>query len=74
MRRVLSIVCLASWVAIAAPGPASAAGWDGLPGWSVTETSHSYKDLIERLNKAVKANKMGLVTRASATLGAKSQG
>ncbi len=74
MRQFLSIVWLASWVAIAAPGPASAAGWDGLPGWSVTQTSYSYKDLIGRLNEAVKANKMGLVTRASATLGAKSLG
>ncbi len=71
VRRVLSIVLFASCVAMAAPGPASAAGWDGLPGWSVTKTSHSYKGLIERLNAAVKANKMGLVTRASATLGAK---
>ncbi len=74
VRHVFSIVLFASCVAMAAPDPASAAGWDGLPGWSVTETSHSYKGLIERLNKAVKANKMGLVTRASATLGAKSQG
>ena len=74
MRQFLSIVLFASWAAIAAPGPASAAGWDGLPGWSVTQTSYSYKDLIGRLNKAVKANKMGLVTRASAKLGAKSRG
>ncbi len=44
------------------------------PGWSVTKTPHGYKTLIERLNAAVKANKMGLVTRASATLGAKSLG
>jgi uncharacterized protein (DUF302 family) len=52
-------------------GSVSAEGWDGLPGWSVTKTTHGYKALIERLNTAVKANKMGLVTRASATLGAK---
>ncbi len=74
VRQVLSIVWLVSCVAIAAPGPASAAGWEAPAGWSVTKTSHSYKGLIERLNKAVKANKMGLVTRASATLGAKSLG
>ena len=35
---------------------------------------HSYANLIERLGAAVKANKMGLVTRASATLGAKALG
>lgn len=41
------------------------------PGWAVHKTSHSYATLIERLDQAVKANKMGLVTRASATVGAK---
>ncbi len=42
-----------------------------LPGWVVHSTSHSYQGLIEKLDAAVKANKMGLVTRASATVGAK---
>ncbi len=51
-----------------------AMSWGEMPGWSVTKTPHAYKILIERLNAAVKANKMGLVTRASATLGAKSLG
>ncbi len=44
------------------------------PGTQVIETAHTYKDLIARLDAAVKASKMGLVTRASATLGAKSLG
>lgn len=35
------------------------------------KTPHSYKALIERLDQAVKDHKMGLVTRASATVGAK---
>ena len=57
------------------PGvPAGAAAWDAPAGWSVIDTGHSYKALVDRLGKAVKANKMGLVTRASATLGAKSLG
>ncbi len=43
------------------------------PGTRVIETAHTYKDLIARLDAAVKANKMGLVTRASATLGAKAR-
>ena len=51
-----------------------ATSWGDLPGWSATKTPHAYNTLIERLNAAVKANKMGLVTRASATLGAKSLG
>ena len=47
------------------------AAYDGM---QVAKTPHSYKVLISRLDRAVKANKMGLVTRASATLGAKSLG
>jgi hypothetical protein len=54
------------------PGvPAQAADWGAPPGWSVIDTGHSYQALIGRLDGAVKANKMGLVSRASATLGAK---
>ncbi len=54
------------------PGvPARAADWPTPAGWSVTDTGHEYKALIARLDAAVKANKMGLVGRASATLGAK---
>ncbi|MEM7226107.1 MAG: DUF302 domain-containing protein [Pseudomonadota bacterium] len=41
------------------------------PGWQVIKTPHSYPVLIERLNEAVKHHKMGVVTRASATVGAK---
>lgn len=40
-------------------------------GWAVHKTGHSYQALIERVNEAAKANKMGVVTRASATVGAK---
>ena len=41
------------------------------PGWQVIKTPHSYPVLVERLNEAVKHHKMGVVTRASATTGAK---
>ena len=54
--------------------PVLAADWPAPAGWSVIDTNHGYAALVERLNAAVKANKMGLVTRASATLGAKSLG
>lgn len=40
------------------------------PDTRVIETKHAYKDLVARLDEAVKASKMGLVTRASATAGA----
>ncbi len=71
MRQLLSILSLALVFALTGPAAVRAGAWDDLPGWSVNKTSHSYPALIERLNAAVKANKMGLVTRASATLGAK---
>lgn len=43
---------------------------DARDGWSVIPTKHTYGVLVERLDAAVTANKMGLVTRASATKGA----
>ena len=73
MIRLLSALTLVLVVLTALAGPSMAAGWDG-PGWSVAKTTHSYKTLVERLDAAVKANKMGLVTRASATVGAASLG
>ncbi len=54
--------------------PSAAAGWNAQPGWSVSKTAHNYKTLIERLDNAVKDNKMGLVNRASATAGAATLG
>lgn len=42
-----------------------------MPGWKVAKTPHGYQELIKRVDEAVKSNKMGLVTRASATVGAK---
>lgn len=44
------------------------------PGTQVMPTPFSYDDLVRRLDAAVKDNKMGLVTRASATGGAASIG
>lgn len=69
MSRILGILLVGF---LLMPGvPARAAAWDAPAGWSVTDTGHSYQGLIARLDAAVKANKMGLVSRASATLGAK---
>ena len=41
------------------------------PGWQVIKTPHSFPVLVERLNEAVKHHGMGVVTRASASVGAK---
>ena len=66
-------VAAAALPAAFAPPP-SRAGSDSrgaLPGCKVMKTRRGYKDLIDRLNKAVKDHKMFLVSRASATKGAK---
>ena len=74
MTRILSALTLGAFVLVAQSGLSIAGGWDNLPGWSIHKTGHSYADLIKRVDAAVKANKMGLVTRASATKGAASLG
>jgi uncharacterized protein (DUF302 family) len=62
-------------LALLSAGGLASAGetdWSKLPaGWKVAKTPHGYKDLIGRVDQAVRDNKMGLVTRASATLGAR---
>jgi len=44
------------------------------PGTHVIKTGHSYQAMVEKLPKAVSKNKMGVVARASATLGARNIG
>lgn len=44
------------------------------PGTKVVKTSYSYDQLVKRVLGAIKKNKMGVVARASATMGAKSIG
>ena len=43
-------------------------------GWRVLKTAHQFEVLVKRLEDSVKANKMGLVTAASASAGAAGQG
>lgn len=68
------------WLAFAcalAAAPLSASRADDptpYPGTMVMRTGHAYAALVERLNQAIADNKMGIVARASATLGAKSIG
>ncbi|NJM35200.1 MAG: DUF302 domain-containing protein [Rhodomicrobium sp.] len=54
--------------------PAFAAGLAPRDGWRVMDTSHSFADLVKRVEESVKANKMGIVTQASASAGAAAQG
>ena len=57
-----------------APARVSADNPTPHPGTRVIKTAHSYETLVQRLDDAIKKNKMGIVARASATLGAKSIG
>ena len=41
------------------------------PGWVTIATKHSYAALITRVKQAAKAQKLGIVSQASATVGAK---
>ena len=43
-------------------------------GWIITNTGYDYKTLIKRVNAAVKAAPIAIVTQASASSGAKNQG
>ena len=68
-RRLLQTTLLSGIVlASVATGQAKAMSPEG---WVVLKSKHSYADLVKEVNKAAKANKIGIVTRASATVGAK---
>jgi uncharacterized protein (DUF302 family) len=69
MRPLL--LCLALLPLLAATAHAQIAP---RPGWTVIETQHGFAELVERLKDAVAAEKMGLVTQASASDGAAMQG
>jgi uncharacterized protein (DUF302 family) len=58
------------WIASAAWAELPAA----LPGWVIEPTGHSYAELVERVDAAVAQSPLNVVTRANATVGAKSLG
>ena len=68
MRHTRLLVFLVGLTLAVPLGNAQAAE---MQGWKVAKTPHGYQELIKRVDQAVKDNKMGLVTRASATVGAK---
>ncbi len=67
-RMIFAVLLLFTLPAVAGPLP------DHLPGWEILRTPHSYKTLVKRLNQAVKESPVNVVTRASATIGARSLG
>ena len=75
MRKSTTIL-LASAILLLVTVPARSNAENPTPyqGTVVTKTSHGYQALVDRLIGAVRANKMGVVARASATIGAKSLG
>lgn len=77
-RRLILVCLLAVSSGVAAPASAAAQSaavdLSARDGWSVTRTAYRYDDLVTRLQDAVKAEKMGLVTVASASDGAANQG
>lgn len=70
MQRILSAVLISLITTTAA----TAARLGQRDGWVVIETRFTYPALEERLEAAVKAEHMGLVTSASASQGAKAAG
>lgn len=64
----------ASIVLIASTFSVAASDLDGRSGWRVVETDITFNNLVDRVKASVKTQKMGLVTQASASAGAKGQG
>jgi len=67
-------LCAALLFTAVCPGPAAADNPAPYPGTVVTRTSLGYNGLVEKLLESVRYHKMGIVARASATVGARSLG
>lgn len=75
MNKIVNPLVLLVLMGLAlAPAGVTADNPTPYPGTRVINTTHSYETLVQRLEDAIKKNKMGIVSRASATLGAKSIG
>jgi uncharacterized protein (DUF302 family) len=68
------LVILAMTVLFVVASSASAGSVNQRDGWVVINSNQSYPALVQRLDAAVKAENMGLVTSASASEGAKAAG
>jgi uncharacterized protein (DUF302 family) len=61
-------------MALTITGVARAEGISEREGWQVVPTGKAFETLVEDLKTAIKADKMGLITQASASAGAKGRG
>jgi uncharacterized protein (DUF302 family) len=71
-RRWLTL-CTGMFAVVMALG-AAADNATPFPGTHVIKSGHSYPEMVEKLPQAVAKNKMGVVAKASATVGAKKIG
>lgn len=67
--RILLAVVIALYSISAIAGPLAQR-----EGWKIHPTPFGHEDLLARVTAAISAEKMGLVTQASASAGAKAQG
>ncbi|MCI4663242.1 MAG: DUF302 domain-containing protein [Neomegalonema sp.] len=76
MRLIRALIAAVALVAAPALVPSAFAEptVGARKGWVVIETKMGFAELSKRLDKAIKAAKMGKVTQASATIGAKRLG
>ena len=65
------IVCA---IALSVAGPMSAQSVPDRDGWTVHNTAHAFGDLVKRVQGAVKAAPINIISQASASNGAKQQG
>lgn len=75
--KTIAPILVAALIAVSgqiAATPAAAGTATPHPGTKIIKTSFGYKALTGRLMKAIRKNRMGIVARASATIGAKSIG
>lgn len=70
MRSLIVFIVMA----LAVTGLARADSVSEREGWQVLPTDKAYETLVEDLKAAIKADKMGLVTQASASAGAEGRG
>ncbi len=71
---LLAALAVVTLLSVSAARAAHADQPDGPPGLQVLPTKHGFAELWSRLEKAVAANKMGIVARASASKGAAARG
>lgn len=71
MARLLTLSIAFLFIGLSA---ASAGALRARVGWTIVDTRQTFQALTERLEATVKSEKMGLVTSASASAGAKAAG